>query len=153
LTGRLLAEAARTLLGSILITAVGIGLGLRFSGGWLTIILFILVPVVVGVVFSTALTAIAVRSQSNTLLILLGVPAVAAVFASSGAPPVSMLPAWMRPLVNFQPMAPTIEAMRALAEGNLALWPLLQCLIWAVGLAALVVPLAVRGYRAAAESG
>jgi ABC-2 type transport system permease protein len=153
LTGRLLAEAARTLLGSIVITAVGVGLGLRFAGGWLTVILFILVPVVVGVVFSTALTAIAVRSQSNTMLILLGVPAVAAVFASSGSPPISMLPGWMQPIVQFQPMAATIEGMRALAEGRPAVWPLLLTLIWTVGLAALVVPLAIRGYRAAAESG
>ena len=36
LTGRLLAEAARTLVSSALITAVGVGLGLRFKGGWLS---------------------------------------------------------------------------------------------------------------------
>ena len=153
LTGRLLAEAARTLVGSALITAIGVGLGLRFQGGWLAVIPFLLVPVLVGVVFSTAVIAIAVRSKSSTSLIWLGVPSIALVFASSGAPPVELLPSWIRPLIQLQPMAPTIEFMRALAQGGPALWPLLLSFGWALGLAAVVGPLAVRGYRAAAESG
>jgi ABC-2 type transport system permease protein len=153
LTGRLLAEAARTLLGSILITAVGVGLGLRFEGGWLAVIPFVLVPVVVVLVFSTALIAIAVRSTSSAMLIWLGVPSIAAVFASSGAPPVELFPSWMRPLIELQPMWTTIESMRALAQGGPAMWPLLLGLIWALGVTAVVGPLAVRGYRAAAESG
>jgi ABC-2 type transport system permease protein len=153
LTGRLLAEAARTLVGSALITAVGVGLGLRFKGGWLAVIPFILVPVLVVVIFSTAVIAIAARSKSNAVLIWLGVPSITLVFSSSGVPPVEMLPSWMRPLIHLQPMAPTIASMRALAQGGPALWPLLLSFMWALGLAAVVGPLAVRGYRAAAESG
>jgi ABC-2 type transport system permease protein len=153
LTGRLLAEAARTLLGSALITAVGVGLGLRFQGGWLTVIPFLLVPVLVGVVFSTAVIAIAMRAKSSNSLIWLGVPSIALVFSSSGVPRVELLPSWMRQLIQLQPMAPTIESMRALAQGGPALWPLLLSVGWALGLAAVVGPLAVRSYRAAAESG
>src|SRR5262249_23743262 len=104
LTGRLLAEAARTLLASALITTVGIGLGLRFEGGWLAVIAFLLVPVAVGLVFSTALIALAVRSANTAVLTWLVVPSIAAVFASSGAPPVEMMPSWIRPLVELQPM-------------------------------------------------
>jgi ABC-2 type transport system permease protein len=43
--------------------------------------------------------------------------------------------------------------MRALAQGGPALWPLLLTLIWSVGLAAVIGPLVVSGYRAAATSG
>jgi ABC-2 type transport system permease protein len=153
LTGRLLAEAARTLVGAALITAVGVGLGLRFKGGWLAVIPFMLVPVLVVVIFSTAVTAIAVRSKSGAPLIWLGVPSITLVFSSSGVPPVEMLPSWVRPLIPLQPMSPTIESMRALAQGGPALSPLLLTFMWALGLAAVVGPLAVRGYRAAAESG
>lgn len=153
LTGRLIAEVARNLAGTALITAVGIWLGLRFEGSWFTVIPFLLVPVVVGVVFSMAVVAIAVRAQSPTALIWLSMPSITLVFASSGVPPLETYPAWMRPIIHLQPLAPTIESMRALAQGDPALWPLLLCLIWVLGLGAIVGPLAVRGYRVAAESG
>jgi ABC-2 type transport system permease protein len=150
LTGRLVAEAVRTLAGSLIVTLVGVLLGLRFEGGWLAIIPFILVPVAVAVVFSTVLIAIAVRSTSSMALILVGVFSVSAVFASSGAPPIETLPSWARLLVQFQPMYPTVQCMRALAEGGPALLPLLVSFIWALALVAVFGPLAIRGYRAAA---
>ncbi|HEY9306123.1 MAG TPA: ABC transporter permease [Mycobacterium sp.] len=153
LAGRLLAEAARTLVGAALITAVGVGLGLRFHGGWLAVIPFVLVPVLAVIVFSTAVIAIAVRSKSSAVLFWLAVPSITLVFSSSGIPPVEMLPSWMQPLIPLQPMSPMIESMRALAQGGPALGPLLLSVAWALGLAAVVGPLAVRGYRAAAEAG
>ncbi len=153
LTGRLLAEAARTLVSSALITAVGVGLGLRFKGGWLTVIPFILVPVLVVVVFSMAVIAIAVRAKSGAALVWLGVPATGSVFSSAGVVPIQKLPSWVRTQIHLQPMWPTIESMRGLAQGGPVLWPLLLTVMWALGLAAVLGPLAVRGYRAAAESG
>lgn len=153
LTGRLVAEAARTLVSAVLITAVGIALGLRFQGGWLTVIPFLAVPVVVGVVFSTAVIAIAIRAKNSTALVWLMVPAMAAVFSSSGIAPVGTLPLWMGALIRLNPMAPAMESMRALAQGDPALWPLLLTVFWALGIAAVVGPLAVRGFRTAAASG
>jgi ABC-2 type transport system permease protein len=153
LVGRLLAEAARTLVGAALITAVGVGLGLRFEGGWLAVLPFLLVPVLVVVVFSTAVIAIAVRARTSAPLFWLAVPSIALVFSSSGIPPVELLPSWMRPLIPLQPMWTAIESMRALAQGGPALWPLLVTCVWLLGLTAVVGPLAVRGYRTAAEAG
>ncbi|OBB55756.1 hypothetical protein A5757_04550 [Mycobacterium sp. 852013-51886_SCH5428379] len=153
LTGRLLAEAVRTLVASAVITAVGIGLGLRFEGGWFDLLLFLMVPVVVGVIFAAALIAIAVRTTNSSVLMWLAVPAITAAFASSGSPPVELLPGAVQPLVRYQPMATAIGAMRSLAQGDSALWPLVLGCAWAVALAAVILPLAVRGYRAAAESG
>lgn len=153
LTGRLLAEAARTFVASALITAVGIGLGLRFRGDWFDVILFLLVPTVVAVIFSAALVAIAVRTTNSAVLMWLAVPAISAVFASSGSPPVELLPSWIRPIIQFQPMATTIGAMRSLAQGEPALWQIVLGVTWAVGLGAVIMPLAVYGYRAAAETG
>ena len=56
-------------------------------------------------------------------------------------------------MIQLHPLSPTIESMRALAEGGPALWPLLLTFVWALGAAAVIGPLAVRGYRAAAEFG
>jgi ABC-2 type transport system permease protein len=153
LTGRLLAEAGRTLAGTAVITAVGVGLGLRFEGNGLALVVFLFVPTIVGLVFAMAVIAVAVRAKHLTVLIWLGLPAITAVFASSGSPPVESLPSWMWPLLRFQPMEPIVESMRTLALGGFPLWALVSSLIWILGLAAVVGPLAVRGYRAAAESG
>lgn len=153
LTGRLIAEAARTLVSTALITAVGIGLGLRFEGGALAVLLYLLVPVMVVLVFAMAVIAVAVRVKDGTVLIWLALPAITAVFASSGSPPVEALPSWMWPLLRFQPMAPIVESMRTLAQGGLPWWPLLWSVVWTVGLGAIIAPLTVRNYRIAAESG
>lgn len=153
LIGRLIAEAARTFVSTGLITAVGVGLGLRFHGNGLALILFLLVPVMAVLVFAMAVIAIAVRIRNGTMLILLGIPAISAVFASSGSPPVESLPSWMWPLLRLQPMMPIVDSMRELALGNMPVTPLLLGVIWTAGLAAIVGPLAVRGYRAAAEAG
>jgi len=42
--------------------------------------------------------------------------------------------------------------MRALAHDGPLVWPLAMTLIWTVVLVAVFIPLAVRGYRHAAES-
>ncbi|MEI8081066.1 MAG: ABC transporter permease [Actinomycetes bacterium] len=153
ITGRLLAEAIRTLLSTTVITAVGIGLGLHFHADALNFLLFLLVPVLVDISFALAVIAIAVRAKDGTTLIWLGLPAITAVFASSGSPPVESLPSWMWPLLRLQPMEPIVESMRTLAQGSIPLVPLLWGLIWTFAAAAVVGPMAIRGYRVAAESG
>jgi ABC-2 type transport system permease protein len=150
LTGRLIAEAIRTLASAALVTAVGVGLGMRFKGGWLAVIPFLLVPVVVVAVFSLGVIVIALRSKTGAILVWLGVPAIGSVFSSSGVVPV---PSSVQTEVHLQPMWPTIESMRALAQGAPALSPLLQTLVWVLVLTAILGPLAVHNYRAAAESG
>jgi ABC-2 type transport system permease protein len=153
LTGRLIAEAARTLVSTAVITAVGIGLGLRFRGGLIELLLYLLIPVMVVVVFAMAVIAVAVRAKDGTVLIWLGLPAITAVFASSGSPPIESLPSWMWPLLRLQPMEPIVGSMRLLSQGSFPAQELVLGLMWIIGLSVMVAPLAVRGYRAAAESG
>ena len=157
LGGRLLAEAARTAGSTVLITVLGVAMGLRFAGGWpgalVSGLAFVLVPVSVSVGFATAIIAIAVRSQGRAMVTWLGAGCIVLLFFNTGVAPVQMLPSWLQPAVRLQPMSPTIEAMRALAQGGSALWPLLQTAAWIVGVVAVFGPTAVRGYRTAAEAG
>jgi ABC-2 type transport system permease protein len=155
LIGRLLAEAARALVGAALITAVGVVLGLRFEGGWLAVIPFLLVPVLIVVVFATVVTALvlAVGPDGNAMFTWLGTASIGLVFCSAGVAPVEMFPAWLRPVIQFQPMSPAIESMRAFAEGRSALWPVILTIGWVLAFAAVFGPLAVRNYRIAAETG
>jgi ABC-2 type transport system permease protein len=151
LIGRLLAEAARTFVSTVLITAVGVGLGLRFKGNWLAMVAFLLVPVLVVAVFSTLVITVALRSEGSSTFAWLGSMSIGLVFCSA-APP-EIFPRWLRPVIQLQPMKPTVESMRALAHGDPALWPLLVTFAWTIGMAAVFVPLAMRSYRTAAESG
>jgi len=153
LTGRLMAEAGRALVGALAITAVGVALGLRFGEGWLAAIGFVFMPVLMVIGFSTVIIAFGVKSNGKNIITGLSTVAFLLLFFNSGMVPVDVFPSWIQPVVRAQPMSPAIEAMRALADGGPTLWPVLQSVAWVVGLLAVFGPMAVRGYRAAAESG
>jgi ABC-2 type transport system permease protein len=152
LTGRLTAEAVRALLGTILITALGITMGLRFTHGWLTILVYILIPPIVVVGFTALVMAIAIRSNGVAIMTWLAAGTVSLAFLNPGTTPIKMFPDWLQPFVRTQPMSPPIEAMWALAHGGPLVWPLAMTIVWAMLLLALSIPVAVRGYRVAAES-
>jgi ABC-2 type transport system permease protein len=155
LVGKLLAEAVRAFVGALLITAVGVALGLRFRDGWLIIVPYLLVAVLVVVVFALVVItlALAVGPGGNTMFTYLGTASIGLVFGSSGVAPIGMFPSWLRPVIEYQPMSPPIELMRALAEGGSVVRPLVMTLAWMSVLAAIFAPLAVRNYRRAAELG
>lgn len=151
-TGRLVAEAARALLGTALITTLAIPMGLRFTHGWLAALVYILIPTVTVVGFAALVMALAIRTNGRSIVTWLAAGTTALVFVSSGTTPIGQFPRWLQPVVRLQPMTPPIELMRALAHDGPLLWPLVLTLVWAIALLALFIPLAVRGYRIAAQS-
>jgi ABC-2 type transport system permease protein len=153
LTGRLLAEGVRTTVSAVVLTVFGVALGLRFADGWVAAVPFVLVPVMISVAIATVVIAIAVRADGRAMVTWLGAGCVVLLFFNTGVAPAEVFPSWLQPAVRLQPMSPTIEAMRGLADGGPVLWPLLQAIIWAAALVAVFAPTAVRGYRAAAEAG
>ncbi|MEE6176567.1 ABC transporter permease [Mycobacterium sp. 050134] len=152
IAGRLIAEAARALVGTILVTAVGTTMGLRFAHGWITALAYILIPPLVVVGFTALVMTLAIRANGRAIVTYLAAGATSLVFVSSGATPLALFPDWARPFVRLQPMSPPIEVMRALAHDGPLLLPLGLTLTWVVGLIAVFIPLAVRGYRVAAQS-
>lgn len=153
LTGRLLAEAARALTSAVVLTIFGIALGLRFTHGWITIPTFVLLPVAISTGMATVVITIAARADGRALVTWLGAACIVLLFLNTGVAPAEVFPGWLQPVVRFQPISPTVEAMRALAGGGPVLSPLWQAGLWAGTLVAVFTPLAVRGYRAAAEAG
>ncbi|MGH3583051.1 MAG: ABC transporter permease, partial [Mycobacterium sp.] len=150
--GRLLAESARALIGAVVITVVGVAMGLRFVAGWPGAIGFVLVPVLMVVGFATVIVAVAVQSGGKNIITGLSTVCFLLLFFNSGMVPVDVFPGWLQPIVRAQPMSPAIEAMRGLAGGGPVVWPALQSAAWVVGLIAVFGPIAVRGYRIAAEN-
>ena len=152
LTGRLTAEAVRALLGTVLITALGVAMGLRFTHGWATALAYVLIPPIMVVGFTALVMAFAIRTNGVTLMTWLAAGTLALAFLNPGTTPITLYPAWLQPFVRMQPMSAPIEAMWGLAHGGPLLWPLGLTFCWALVLFAVFIPIAVRGYRSAAES-
>jgi ABC-2 type transport system permease protein len=152
LAGTLMAEAVRTLTATLIITLVGVLLGLRFSSP-LAAVVFVLIPVAWVTVYATGIVAIALRIQSRAVLTWISTLSLGAVFGSAGVAPVESLPGWMREAAQLQPMSPTIQAMLALSREGFAVRPLLGTLSWVCLFGVIAGVLAVRGYRAAAQTG
>ncbi|WP_059015360.1 ABC transporter permease [Mycobacterium sp. M26] len=147
LSGRLLAEAARAFAGTVVITAVGVAMGLRFTQGVPAALGFLLVPVIVVIGFATVVVALAVRANGKNIVTGLSSVCFLLLFFNTGMVPLAVFPGWVQPIVQIQPMSPAIEAMRGLAQGGPILWPLVHTLGWTLTLVAVFGPLAVRGYR------
>lgn len=152
LLGRMAAEAVRALIGTILITVVGVILGLRFAHGWPSALLFILIPSIAAVGYTALVMALAIRTNGRTIMTWLVAVTVSLAFLNPGTTPIGLFPDWLRPLVRAQPMSPPIETMWALARGEALARPLATTLLWTIALLAVFIPIAVRGYRQAAES-
>lgn len=152
ISGWVIAEVVRAFVGTILITAIGVAMGLRFTQGGPAFVLFLLVPSIVVTGFTALVMAMAIRNNGRIAMTWLLSATFALAFVNPGATPIKLFPDWAQPLIRMQPMSPPIEAMRALAHGGPIMWPLTATLIWALALLAVFIPIAVRGYRLAAEA-
>jgi ABC-2 type transport system permease protein len=151
LTGALLAEALRTFVASAVVVAAGYVMGFRFSGGWTGLLVYLLIPVIVVVVFATVVITLALQPQGRMILTWTQTVCMGLAFGTL-APP-ERVPAFLRPLSEFQPIAAPAATMRALASGGDVTRPMLLTALWAIVIAVVFVPLTVRGYRSAVEGG
>jgi ABC-2 type transport system permease protein len=153
LLSRVLADAVRIVITTVVILAVGYALGFRFEQGIASAIAWVFVPSALGLAFTAAVITLSLYA-ANTVMVELseGIWAVL-MFFSTGFVPLDQYPTWIQPVVRHQPVSCAIEAMRGLSIGGPVLAPLVEMLIWAVGiLAACAVPLAI-GYRRASMRG
>lgn len=152
ISGWVIAEVVRAFIGTILITVIGVAMGLRFTQGWPSALLFLLIPSFVVTGFTALVMAMAIRKNGRTAMTWLLSATFALAFVNPGATPIKLFPDWAQPLIRMQPISPPIETMRSLAHGGPVVWPLTITLAWAVILLAVFMPVALRGYRLAAET-
>lgn len=153
LVGRLFAEMIRVVVTSLVIFAAGVALGFRFTQGLGAGLLLLVVPLGFGLGFALMVTFLATLSTRLPLVELVSTIATLLMFFNSGFVPVMAYPRWLQPFVENQPMSCAIDTMRALAEGGELATPLLKTIAWTVGMVAVFVVPAARGYRRAAENG
>jgi ABC-2 type transport system permease protein len=152
LLARILAEGVRILFCTVVLFAVGVALGFRFRQGIPAAVALLGVPLVYGLGFATAVTAVAVYSAKAALVEAISLGSSLLMFFSTGFVPLAAYPAWAKPVVAHQPMSYAIDAMRGLSLGGPVRGPLLATLAWSVGAIVLFAVPAVVGYRRASRA-
>ncbi|NKY56959.1 ABC transporter permease [Nocardia flavorosea] len=152
LTGRLLAEAIRVLLTTLIVIAVGFCLGFRFEQGPLAALGLIGIPILFGIAFAVFITAIAAITEGPLLVQLVGLLTNLLMFFNSGFVLIEAYPTWLQSTVANQPMSCAIEAMKGLSYGGPVAEPLIDTLLWVGGVILIFGYPAIRGYRKASET-
>jgi ABC-2 type transport system permease protein len=149
LLSRLAADAFRILVTTAAILCAGIVLGFRFRQGILASVGWLFIPVVLGLAFSAAVITLALYAAHTVMVEFTEAIWGLLMFFSTGFMPLDQFPQWLQPVVRHQPVSCAIEAMRGLSLGGPVLAPLVETMLWSVGIAgACAIPLVI-GYRRA----
>ncbi|MCZ4521272.1 ABC transporter permease [Rhodococcus ruber] len=153
LLGRMIAEAVRVLVTTIVIILAGVAMGFRFTQGLQVGILLLLIPVVFGIGFAVMVTFLATVAGDAPLVELVSIFCTLLMFFNAGFVPVLAYPPWLQPVVAAQPMSVAVGAMRNLAMGGPVMTPVLQTLAWSLGMVVVFLVPAIRGFRRASSHG
>jgi ABC transporter DrrB family efflux protein len=148
LTGRILADSARTAAAILITAAVGVLLGFRLGGGPVAALGAFALAVGFGTAFAWIATTIGLTvrnpetAQSAGFLWMFPLT-----FASAAFAPAASMPGWLQPFVEANPITVLTDALRALTTGSPAIGPVLKSVAWIAGLTLVFAPLAIHRYR------
>lgn len=146
---RIIAEAIRIVITTGVMLGAGVALGFRFRGGALATLMWLGVPVILGMAFAALTTTVALFVSKTLVVEAVELWQLQLVFFSTGLLPVNQYPGWVQPFVAHQPVSYAIAAMRGLSMGGPVLAPMTATLLWSAGIAAVcAVPMAI-GYKRA----
>ena len=147
LSGRALADAARTVVTLVVMLGVGLAVGYRPASALGVVAgLGVVLALSFAVTWFYVLVALAVRSPeaAQSAGFVLTFPLT---FASSAFVTTATMPGWLRGFAENQPVTLAADAVRALTGvGDAAAWP---ALAWSAGLLIVLVPLSVALFRRA----
>lgn len=148
LAGRTIADATRTLFTTLLMAGVGYLLGFRFSAGFMPAVGAILLGVAVAFTFSWVSANIGMRAPDAETAQAGGfIWVFPLAFASTIFVPPQGMPGWLQAFANNQPVSAAANAIRVLVNGGPTATYVWVALAWLLGILAVAVPLAIRGYR------
>lgn len=149
LISRILANAIRTLVTTLVMLGTGVVLGFRFRQGLIPSLMWISVPVILGIAIAAMVTTVALYTAQTVVVEGVELVQAIAIFFSTGLVPLNSYPGWIQPFVAYQPVSYAIAAMRGFAMGGPVLSPMIGMLVWTAGICVVcAVPLAI-GYRRA----
>jgi ABC-2 type transport system permease protein/oleandomycin transport system permease protein len=148
IVGRTLADLARSVFVIALMIGVGYAIGFRFHEGVLEALGAVAVVALFGFALSWIFVFIALTVRGSEAVQSAGFIGIfPLVFASSVFVPTRTMPSWLKAFANGSPVTVSVDAARALSIGGAVGSPLIQALIWSLGILAVFVPLCVWRYR------
>jgi ABC-2 type transport system permease protein/oleandomycin transport system permease protein len=156
LAGRALSDLVRNAGVVVLMVVVGYAVGFRIHTNPLEFLLALLLLLAFSVAFSFIFAFIGLTAPSSEAAQAGSFPILAVlVFASTAFAPAQGMPGWMQAYNQVQPVSVLAKALRVLILGpEFSSAPttssVVHAVLWIVGLAVVVVPIAVGRYRKAA---
>ncbi len=148
LAGRTLADLSRSVFALALMVALGLLVGFSFHASTGGIIAGLALVLVFGYCFSWIYATIGLLTKDPETAQVAGIlPFFVLVFASSAIVPVATMPGWLQPFARHQPVSITINAVRALLQGEPTHHWVWQSLAWSAGILLVFFTIAVRLYR------
>lgn len=147
--GLVLAYVVRGVLATLFLMIVAYLLGFRFYGGLIAAVGYLILVLTFTATCITGYSVLALKLRSPTLVDAVGIiPYTPLVLMSNGFSPTENFPTWLQPVVRYQPVSVTCDALRALVSGSEGGWVLFGAsLLWLGGLLLILGSWSVRLYR------
>jgi ABC-2 type transport system permease protein/oleandomycin transport system permease protein len=151
LAGRTIADTVRNLFVIVLMFVMGFIVGFHLHTNALGLLGAVAVLLLFGLAMSWVMALVGLMTRNAEAAQAAAFPLMALlVFASNAFVSTRSMPGPLRAYANHQPVSATINAVRALVLGGPTLSKVFVAVAWAVGIAAVFAPFAVRRYREAA---
>ncbi len=150
LTGRTLADVATNVIQLVVMLAVGLAVGFRFSSSVPEVVAGIALLLLIGYAFSWVFALIGLVSSSPEAANAYGFTIIFPItFVSSAFVPVQSMPSWLQPIAEHNPVTAMVDAVRALFLGIPAGNSVWLAVAWSFALIAVFGGLSSWRYRRA----
>ena len=150
LTGRTLADVATNVVQLVVMLAVGLAVGFRFSTSVAEVVAGIALLLLIGYAFSWVFAFIGLIASSPEAANAYGFTIIFPLtFVSSAFVPVDSMPEWLQPVAEHNPVTSMVDATRALFLGTPAGNDIWLAVLWCFGFVVVFGALATWRYRRA----
>ena len=148
LTGRTLADISTNVVQLVVMLAVGLAVGFRFSTSFLEVVAGIALLLLIGYAFSWVFAFLGLAASSPEASNAYGFTILFPLtFLSSAFVTVASMPSWLRPVAENNPFTTMVDAVRALFVGTPAGNDIWLAILWSIAIAVVFGALAIWRYR------
>ncbi|WP_328339358.1 ABC transporter permease [Micromonospora sp. NBC_00421] len=148
LAGRIVADTVKQAWSLTLLLGVGMILGFRLGNGLFGLLGAFALLLVFSLAAAWMSVLVGVLVSEPDKVQIFGFTVIFPLsFTSNAFVPTETMPSWLQHWVEVNPVTILANALRGLLVGGPVAGPVLQSLLWAVAIAAVFAPLAVRGLR------